>query len=196
MESVIVNIAVEGPSDEPVIRRIVKHVGLSVGYVYIAKGKDKLDKKLSGYNNAARFEPWLVLRDLDTDAYCAPELMKKLLSNPAAKMNFRIAVRSIEAWLLADHEGLSQFLKVSTGKIPNQPDKIKDPKKKLVELANLSPKNAIKKDMVPKIGNHVVVGPGYLSRVSEYALHFWQPARAAKKSDSLCRCIKALERWT
>ena len=53
--------------------------------------------------------PWVVIRDLDQDdrGTCLPELRSRLLggTGPSDGMCFRLAVRSIEAWLMADHEG-------------------------------------------------------------------------------------------
>src|SRR5258707_10499772 len=95
----VVTVAVEGDVDAAVARRLIAEVGLSMGPVYGLKGKSHLDKRISGYNNAARWSCWLVLRDLNHDASCAPELLRSRLPNPSPQMHFRIAVREIETWL-------------------------------------------------------------------------------------------------
>lgn len=75
----VVTMATEGTVDTAIARRILGDLGLESGAVHGEKGKNWLDRNLRGYNNAARFAPWLVLRDLDRDAECAPELLASLL---------------------------------------------------------------------------------------------------------------------
>lgn len=59
-----VNVLVEGITDEPVAKRLLKHVGLEVGKVYGRKGKVHVLERSVLYNKAANFEPWFVLVDL------------------------------------------------------------------------------------------------------------------------------------
>src|SRR5262245_66600073 len=94
--------AVEGLVDEAVFRRLVRFVGARPGAVYGKNGKSDLLRRLSGFNEAARYAPWFVLVDLDRDADCAPPFRTSQLSKPSAAMCFRVAVRETEAWLLAD----------------------------------------------------------------------------------------------
>jgi hypothetical protein len=102
----IVTGAVEGDLDEAVLRRILADYGITLGLVHGRRGKAFLLQCLNGYNNAAKFAPWVVLVDLDRDCVCATSCVRQWLNNPAPQMCFRIAVRSIEAWLLADRERL------------------------------------------------------------------------------------------
>ncbi|MBI2806712.1 MAG: hypothetical protein HYX68_17170 [Planctomycetes bacterium] len=81
MNSLPVNVAVEGNSDEALARALLRECELPTGVVYVQKGKDNLDKKLKAFNQAANHAPWLVLRDLDRDAACAPELWRYCLRN-------------------------------------------------------------------------------------------------------------------
>jgi hypothetical protein len=196
MDSGIVTIAVEGDADASVVQRVLESLGLSVGPAYVLRGKGNLDKKLSAYNNAAQHGRWLVLRDLDRDAACAPSLLAQLLPKPAAHMHLRIAVRAVEAWLLADPEGLSRFLKVGPQAIPMDPEGLDDPKQSLVNVARHSRDRAIREDMVPEEGTRIHVGPGYSGRVIEFASGHWNPRVAAQHSESLKRCMDALKRWT
>lgn len=69
-----VTLAVEGTTDAAVARRLLHEADLQAGPEYVKNGKSALDQSLAGYNNAARFSCWLVLRDLDQDAACAPAL--------------------------------------------------------------------------------------------------------------------------
>ncbi len=195
MARIVVTIATEGPTDVPVIERVLKEAGLEMGPVYGGKGKGKLDASLRGYNNAAKWIPWLVLRDLDEDAPCALELVEKLLPEPSAKMCFRIAVHQMEAWLLADQNALADFLGISKVLIPDSPDDIAAPKQKLIELAKRSRKRDIREDIAPEPGSTARVGPAYTSRITEFAQEHWNPKVAGTRSRSLASCIAALKRF-
>src|SRR4051812_19989034 len=110
--------AVEGIVDEAVLRRLLDETSIVAGPIRIGPGKPRILSGLPGYNNAARFSPWIVLLDLN-GVGCAPEYVSELLSKPAAHMHLRIAVRQVEAWLLADSAHLSQYLGVRAAQIPS-----------------------------------------------------------------------------
>jgi hypothetical protein len=184
-----VSIAVEGTSDVAIVARILALARCSVGTVYGQSGKHTIDSRVFGYNNAARFAPWFVLRDLDSDAPCAPDLARTVLPAPATWMRFRIAVREAECWLLADPEALSGFLRVRAALVPGNPEALPDPKLTLVNLARSSRSAVIRDDMVPARGVSAVVGPGYVARVSEFARNHWRPSVARRNSPSLDKCI-------
>lgn len=110
--SVPITLAVEGTTDAAVARRLLDEAGLQVGPEYVRNGAAALDESLAGFNEAARFSRWLVLRDLDRDAPCAPELYRRLLPAPSAFMRLHIPVHAVEAWLLADAEAMSRCLSI------------------------------------------------------------------------------------
>lgn len=85
-ESIPVSVVLEGSTDSAVAERLLAHVGLTMGDVYGFRGKSQNDRRLPDYNNAARFARWFVLRDLDDDAPCAPELVRALLPSPSPHM--------------------------------------------------------------------------------------------------------------
>jgi len=122
MESVTspVNVLVEGVTDEAVVRRLLEYAGLTCGTVYGKTGKGALLERLPSYNQAARFAPWLVVVDLDQDAECALPFVRSVLSEPTACLHFRVAVRAVESWLLADAERLAAFLGVPVARIPSR----------------------------------------------------------------------------
>lgn len=184
----VVSGAVEGMVDEAVLTRLVDEAGGRAGPIYGKNGKTHLRRVLGGYNNAARFAPWLVLVDLDEDAECAPPLVAVWLPAPAPMMRLRVAVRAIEAWLLADREQLAGFLGVAATRLPLDPDAVPDPKALLVDLARHSRRRDIREDMVPRSGSGRSVGPAYASRLIEFASTVWRPEVAAGCSDSLRRC--------
>ncbi len=190
----VIHTAVEGPTDEAVAVRLIRHVGAVAGDVYGKQGKPHLRAKVSGYNRAARHAPWLVLVDLDRDADCAPALRAAWLLEPAPLLCFRIAVRAIEAWLLADADGIAQFIAITRSKVPENPEALPDPKSALVGLARQSRRRDIRVDMTPREGSGLAVGPAYTSRLIEFVSQHWRPAEAAKRADSLARAIRCLRR--
>jgi hypothetical protein len=194
---VVISAAVEGIVDEAVVRRLIEHVGARPGTVYGKGGKPQLLKNLRGYNEAARHGPWIVLVDLDRDAGCAPPSCSEWLPTVAPQMCFRIAVREVEAWLLADREHLADFLRIPLSHIPLVPESIEDPKQAMVNMARKSRLRAIQKDMVPRAESGRQVGPAYPSRLIEFVENWqkgWRPDVAAGSSGSLSRCLQCLRR--
>jgi len=194
---VIIHGAVEGMTDEAVLRRLVKEIGARAGPVYGKNGKSFLLEKLSAYNQAARFSPWIILIDLDHDDECAPPFRKSCLPNTAPYLCFRVAVREIESWLLADRERLAKFMSVAASRIPLDPEKLDCPKSTMVELARHSRRRGIREDMVPRPESGRKVGPAYTAQLIDFARDSkrgWRPDVAAKASDSLNRCVSCMLR--
>ncbi len=189
--ALLVNLLVEGYIDEVVMTRILQSVRLGVANVFGKQGRQYVVMNLRKHNEAAQVSPWLAVIDLDRDE-CAPALVKRLLPKRCEKMCVRVAVRCIEAWLMADAEALSQFLSVSPSCIPSDPEGLDDPKLSLVNLARRSRKRFIREDIVPRDGSGARVGPGYSSRIAEFAREHWRPEVAASRSGSLNRCMRAL----
>jgi hypothetical protein len=186
--------AVEGTVDEAVARRLISSAGAAPGPVYGKTGKPQLRRQIRGYGNAARFAPWLVLVDLDDESECAPPLVREWLPLSAPLLCFRVAVRAIEAWLMADRESLAAFLGVARSRIPNSPEEVADPKRAIVNLARSSRRRAIREDMVPRLGSGRSVGPAYTSRLTDYVESHWRPETAAQRAESLARAIACLQR--
>ena len=183
--------AVEGATDEPFAMRLLVGLGFEVSAVHGRHGKQHIDKHIGSYNAAAHFSCWLVLRDLDHDAACVGGLVENLLPTPAIGMRFRIVVRTIEAWLLADRMGVAKFFRVANHKIPNSPDELSVPKRSLVDLARHSTSRLVREAMIPVKGSTARVGPGYEGTIAEFAAH-WSWESASVNSPSLRRCIAAL----
>jgi hypothetical protein len=190
-----VTVAVEGDLDAAVVRRVLAEATLSIGPIYGRRGKNYLDKSLNGYNNAARRSCWLVVRDLDHDAECAPELVQLLMPKPSAQMCFRIAVRQIEAWLLADRGRIADLFQLSLDVIPRNPDALDDAKGTLVQLARRSRNRRLREEMVPEASTSAKVGTGYSGRMIDFAANIWRPGFAALSSPSLASCLRSVERW-
>lgn len=187
----IVTIAAEGTVDIAAAIRLCEHVGHTAGRTFPQRGKGNLDRQLPGYVNAARFEPWLVLRDLDDDA-CAPALTRRLMPVSSRYMMLRIAVRAIESWFLSDAVSFAQYFEIPEERIPPHPDTLADPKRTVLTLVERSSPRAIRAAMLPGSGMTRSVGPAYSAKLIEFARSVWRIDAAASVSPSLNRCVAAL----
>jgi hypothetical protein len=195
-EQMSISGAVEGMTDEMVLRSLIATVGAEPGTIVDMRGKDRLKKHLNAYNQASHYSPWCILLDLDRDADCAPSLCTHLLPERGTWMCFRVVVRSIEAWLMADRAHLAQFLSVAMARIPADVESIDQPKEVMVNLARHSRRPAIQQDMVPRPGSGRSVGPAYTARLIEFVTNQeqgWRPQVAANSADSLRRCLQCLQ---
>ncbi len=189
--------AVEGITDKAVLSALIQAAGGDVGDIYVKNGKTALKQQLANYNRAAVYQPWCVLLDLDRDDTCPVTFITQLLPSPEAHMCVRVAVREIEAWLLADPQRLSAFLSVSQRRIPGNVEAIPDPKATLINLARSSRNKAIKADMVPTEGSGRSVVPAYAARIIEFVRNAavgWRPWVAAQHAESLHRCLQCLQK--
>ena len=137
--------------------------------------------------------PYLILTDLDYNE-CAPTLIKEWLpetKNP--NLIFRIAVREVESWVLADRLGFAKFLGISQNKMPKKPDELSDPKAHLINLARASRKRDLREDIIPKRGSTAKQGPAYNERLVSFVEAAWNPSTARQFSPSLERTLKAIE---
>ncbi|SRR5579884_1235643 len=188
-----VSAAVEGDVDEAVLTKLAESCGISIRSVFGRMGKGAVCKRLDAYNRAAAHAPWIVLLDLDDDASCAPERVSRLLPCRHRNLCFRIAVRAIESWLLADRNGFASYFGLRPAEVPQSTDLLSDPKSKVVDLARRSRKSEIRRELVPRPGSKKPVGPAYSSRMMEFALYHWDPDVAAASSESLRKCRLAME---
>jgi hypothetical protein len=181
-----ITIAVEGDLDERIAVRLVEEAGGVVHLVHGKLGKPWLQKQIGGYRHAARHARWFVLVDLDRDS-CAPALRDEWGVDGGVKgLCFRVAVRSVESWLLADRERLARFLGVARTRIPLDPDGLSDAKQTLINAARRSTRGTIRDAIVP--GPNARVGRLYTSTLGRFVDEHWDPVRAAESSPSLARC--------
>ena len=134
-------IATEDALTEAVAERLILETGsmLRVDVKIPGKGAGNLKKKLPELTRVAYSLPVLLITDLDRVA-CAPLLIStwKGGGKLPQDMLFRVAVREVESWLMADAEALANLLKIRSKKIPIKPDTLGDPKQTLLELAKKS----------------------------------------------------------
>jgi hypothetical protein len=164
--------------------------------VQVQHGKANLRRALPGYNAAAQRSPWLVLVDLDQDFHCAAALVRDWLPTASTHMRFRIVVRQIESWLLADGERFSRFFGIRAGAVPDAPDTLPDAKVRMLELVATSRRKAVRQDMMPRQGSGRRVGPAYSSRLIDLVTDRqsgWRLDVAATRSPSLSKCLSRLD---
>jgi hypothetical protein len=191
----VVNIAVEGDLDEVVLKKILASVGIQVANAYGRAGKPKLMQNVGRYNLAAQHGSWVILVDLDNDAECAPPFIESRLPGRNPNLQLRVAVRAVEAWLLADRSEIARFLGVPQQRIPVNPEDEERPKATLIAASRSSRNRTIRGDIVPSIDSTAREGRGYTARLIEFTAKFWDPGRAAERAPSLKRSIDSLTKW-
>ena len=188
MRGAPIHCIVEGLVDEAAVRKLFSDLSLTAGAFYHTS-IPAFETRLRRFNEAARHTPWFALCDLDREE-CAPVRLRRYLPDPAHGMCFRIAVRTVEAWFLADREGMARFLRVAKGSVPVSPEEEPDPKSSLMALARRSRSRAIREGLVPIAGDRRSVGAEYALIMSEFARDHWSPRRAANRAPSLRRTIE------
>lgn len=199
---ILINLAVEDELGEQMLRVLLAQTGrdFQIGVVRGKQGSGYLKKNLSAFNNASKGAAYLIFTDLDNKP-CASVLIENWFNCPVAEYTthrtpnllFRIAVREVESWIMADRKAFAEFLGVSISKIPSQTDDIPNPKEFLLNLAKGSRKRSLRDDLVPLPGDHRKTGPDYNGRLAEF-LHSgsWRASVAESNSPSLARTRKKL----
>ena len=161
---------------------------------FTKKGYGDIKRNIRKYNEIAKYNPVLVLVDLDnTD--CAPSKMSEFIDFPKNRnFIFRIAVREVEAWLFADRKNFAEYLGVAIARIPMQPEEIDDPKQFLFNIARRSKKKAIREDIPPEPESKARIGKNYNGRLKEFVWKHWdvQIARETLLRKSLDKAIMAI----
>ena len=188
-----VNLATEDELSEVTLYRILSLInGYAVGTLYRRGGFGYLRRTVVGWNQAAKSIPFIVLTDLD--AYeCPAELIGDWLRVlKHQNLVFRVAVREVESWILADTINFSKFLGVRTTLIPTDPDSLLDPKAKLVEIAKKSRSKWIRDSIVPAKGNTAKQGPDYNGCLCTFVREQWDLDATKVNSPSLARTVERL----
>jgi len=181
-------LATEDALSEALAERILAdHPSILIGSKVRRGGNGYLRSRMQAWREIARHAPILVLTDLDNTFACPPALLADWfgsLSRPAGLL-LRVAVREVEAWLLADHDAMTALIgKHVAGRLPEAPDALSDPKAFLLDLAARAPRN-VRLDLRAEAGSTARQGLGYNSRLVDLVRREWQPARAAERSPSL-----------
>jgi hypothetical protein len=200
MNTIPVSLVVEGLLDEQVLRQLIAQTAqrFEPSVCYGKSGRDFVECNIPRFNQAARFQPFIVLADLERDE-CPPILIQQWLPDGThPNLVLRIAVRMVESWLLADRQALARFLGVSPtlAAWPRQPDQETDSKLALINVARRSRYRYILEDIVPAPGGTSRVGKNYAGRLTQFVLAEWKVERACQASPSLDRAVRALQRYS
>jgi hypothetical protein len=197
MTLIPVNIATEDELSELTLLRLLTSINrFAVGRAYRRGGFGYLRRTVEGWNAAARGIPFIVLTDLDAGT-CAPRMIAEWLSAPKhPNLIFRVAVREVEAWLLADSHGLSEFFGIKKAVIPSQPEVLPNPKAALVDLARRSRYRKIRNGIVPRTGSTAQQGPDYNGCLAVFVKEQWNINAARANSPSLASAIDSLVYFT
>jgi hypothetical protein len=187
-------LATEDIVSEEVGLRLISELGenFSVDLKFRKNGNSYLKQKLPSFCELSKHYPLLLITDLD-QASCPSRLTSDWLSNrpKPPKLLFRVAVREIESWLLADHDGIIKLFGAHIAKLSENPELLADPKRKLLQCAQ-SASRAIREDMLPRSNAIALTGLGYNRRLTDFVRDVWSPTRAETRSNSLKRTRQRL----
>jgi len=194
MSDIAINLAVEDALSEAVLREMLKQSErpFSVGSCLCRGGYGYLKRILPGLNYAAQGMTYLILTDLDR-AECPLELIYEWLTQPKhPNLLFRVAVREVEAWLLAHREAFADFLGISKSLIPTNVDEITDPKQSLINLSRKSRKRSLRDAIAPAPDSTAKIGKDYNGQLIKFVQNDWRVAEAQVNSPSLQRAMNAI----
>jgi len=197
--------------DEPsaeVARQLVAHrntycpiaLHFRDGYPSVMRGFGEIKKKAPALLNMAKAGlHTFVLTDLDT-IDCPPTLIRDWFAVPPDRpavlpehVVFRVPVREVESWLLADRDALADFVGIAPANFPTNPDDLPDPKDRLLSIIRRKGRRKWHREMLPQAPT-ASIGPLYNEKLCDFIREDWNPAGAAANSPSLARAIVALAR--
>lgn len=195
MEMIMLYVATEDALSETIADRLVAEVnqGLEINVRMRRMGYGYLRSKLPELIRLARHIPVLLLTDLDLSE-CPPTLIHSWSGDVQlpAGMLFRVAVREIEAWLLADRPGFAEFFDVPMPKLPLDPEAIEDPKQMVINLVRRYGRRDAKAAILPERGSRAKIGFGYNQMLCHFVERHWSLERAMESSESLRRTHRRL----
>lgn len=200
-----VRLAVEDDLSEEVLKRLLRESGkgwdVEFSYPPPVRGRPREPKSGFGYLRAnlpafcraSKEVPHIVLVDLD-DAKCPPAKVREWFGGKRRPPNliFRVAVREVEAWLLADFAGLMDYLHVHNARDVKASELVRYPKEAIVCYAAKSRVSEIRRDMLPFRRRLGAVGPGFTPLMRSFARDIWDVDAAVGNCASLARALAAL----
>lgn len=176
-----------------------KYSNLEIYRSLVERGFGNLKKRTPNFQNIAVNDNHLVsciLTDLD-EKPCASELINDWLGHkPHQHFLFRVAVKEIESWILADRNSFAKHMGLKTAKdIPFNTDTINDPKQKIISLAK---KGHLKRNagIIPDDRTISLIGPEYNSNLISFVISKWNPELAKNHSPSLMKMIGRIKALT
>jgi len=193
---IYIYLVVEDELSEAIGKKIIfEFIGFGTQIQVVRRnGSGYLKSRIEKFSELSRNYAVLMITDLDAVS-CAPELKSVWLRNIDQPENFifRVAVREVEAWLLADPVQLAHLFGVSRTRIPPNPENIEDPKRTLLEIARKA-KREISRDIVQVVDSRSKQGLGYNRVLCPFVENSWDLRSASQNSDSLMRaCNRVAE---
>lgn len=185
---------VEDELSEAVMRKVIaRHaISLEIDRCIISGGVGNIKIGMQKYMNASNVLPHVVLADLDQHD-CASALMTSWgVRELPRSLLFRIAVRSIESWLLADQQGIADFLSIASVKVRQRPEELVDSKRELVSLARRGRQRRLASEVCPEPGSAAKQGPLYNAHLVRFVRESWRVDVAARSAPSLARACQRL----
>ncbi len=185
-------IATEDSLSEAIVLRLLSEIASPyiIHHKLGGRGNGYLRSKMGNWCQMASQQVMFVLTDLDR-AGCLVDFRRQWLTcEPPVNLVFRIAVREVESWVLADHVAMRSLIG-KNGVLPDSPDDLHDPKRSLLMLAKGAPRD-IRADLVNMIDGCLKQGLGYNTRLIAWVSTEWSPQRAAERSPSLARTQRRL----
>ncbi len=181
-------VATEDELSEAIALRLISELKRPhhVTHALRRNGFGYLQSKMDSWCQMAEHQIMMVLTDLD-QANCLVEFRNQWLAERPlpASLIFRIAVREVESWVLADHQAMRELVG-KKGVLPTQPDALPDPKQALLGLGKTASKS-VRDDLIRTIDGQLRQGVGYNARLTHWINTAWSPERAAERSPSLAR---------
>lgn len=159
-----------------------------------AGGFGEIRGNLEKYLKLAIREPVVLITDLDR-YQCAPSLIAEWFGKNEQSnfLCFRVAVREIESWLMADRTNFASYVGVSEAKVPRQIENESDPKSRLIAIAK-NARKGVRDEIVRKGSARLSQALGYNDALSTFVDSNWNADAAAEQSNSLKRAIDSLAR--
>jgi len=179
-------IATEDVLTEVVCEKIAAYLGIEVSLRLRKGGSGYLKSKFDSFIQMSRRYPVLIVTDLDRKP-CAPRLVEEWTQGRVLPegLLLRVAVREVEAWLMADRQAFGALVGAS---IDFCAESVLDPKEKVLTLASRAARD-VRDDLVASKGALASQGIGYNKRLCEFVLLNWCPMRASANSESLRRAM-------
>lgn len=184
-----VTLATEDELSEAIGQKLIEetHSDLTVAQRLRRGGFGYLRSRMRNFCELARLMPVLLITDLDA-VECPMALMDEWLRRDVKPddLLFRVAVHQVEAWLLADRNGIAGLLRIAVRHVPANPDLLSDAKRSLLELAQRAPR-AVREELIAEQGAVASQGLGYNAVLSEFVRSRWDLPAAVRGSASLAR---------
>ena len=167
------------------------------GFPAVMGGLNAIKERCGAFLNMAQASIYtFVITDLDTGE-CACTLIRDWFEIPTNEqvslpneVIFRVAVREVESWILADRAAWARHIGIPAANFTTDPDSLDDPKLYLLSIIQRKGRKRIHREMLPFGTAHI--GPRYNEVLCDFVTDKWSPERAARKSPSLDRALKAL----